>query len=53
LRRNDPRVVCGAVEPAGCQVLAGKAITRRSICCRVPAMAASRRCGNRSSCHAL
>jgi cysteine synthase len=28
LRRNNPRVVCGAVEPAGCQVLAGKAITK-------------------------
>src|SRR5215469_3357244 len=24
LRRNNPRVVCGAVEPVGCQVLAGQ-----------------------------
>ena len=28
LRRTNPRVVCAAVEPAGCQVLAGKAITK-------------------------
>jgi cysteine synthase A len=28
LRRDNPRVICGAVEPAGCQVLAGKAVTK-------------------------
>ena len=28
LRRNNPSVVCGAVEPAGCQVLAGQTITK-------------------------
>jgi cysteine synthase len=28
LRRANPSVMCGAVEPAGCQVLAGQAVTK-------------------------
>jgi cysteine synthase len=28
LRRDNPSVVCGAVEPAGCEVLAGQAVTK-------------------------
>lgn len=28
LRRDNPGVICGAVEPAGCQVLAGQAVTK-------------------------
>jgi len=28
LRRYNPSVICGAVEPAGCQVLAGRAVTK-------------------------
>jgi cysteine synthase len=48
LRRRNRHILCAAVEPVGCQPLAGLPIVKRAICCKERAMAACRRTGNRA-----